>query len=150
VIDPTVFVVFGHPESKGSKRVLPVRKATGERTFAVADSNKNAKPWANRITEKTREIYDGPLLRGPVLVSLSFYFARPRGHFGAGRNAHQLKPSSPEHMTRMPDVDKLARCVLDALVGVLIADDAQVVTLQAGKAYGEPERVEIRIREPTT
>ena len=50
-------------------------------------------------------------------------------------------------MATMPDVDKLARCALDALVGVLIKDDAQVVALHLGKRYGEPERLEARLRE---
>ena len=85
-------------------------------------------------------------MRGPVAMTFVFYFARPRGHFGIGRNINRLRASAPEHMTTMPDVDKLVRCTLDALVGVLIKDDAQVVNLGAGKRYGEPERAEIRVR----
>ncbi len=47
----------------------------------------------------------------------------------------------------MPDVDKLARCALDALSGVVIKDDAQVVELYARKRYGEPERLEVAVHE---
>jgi Holliday junction resolvase RusA-like endonuclease len=37
--------------------------------------------------------------------------------------------------TTKPDLDKLARAVLDALTGVYYLDDAQVVSLDLQKAY---------------
>jgi Holliday junction resolvase RusA-like endonuclease len=143
------FVVFGRCQAKGSKRVMAVRRSTGQPGYNVVDSNRNAAPWAARIAAKAAETYDGPLLRGPVYVRLRFYFARPRSHFGTGRNARQLKPSAPLRMCVMPDVDKLARCALDPLTGIVFVDDAQVVALNAGKLFGEPERVEIGVRELT-
>ena len=53
-------------------------------------------------------------------------------------------------MTTMPDIDKLARCALDALTGIVFRDDAQIVDLHATKRYGEPERAELTIRELIT
>lgn len=148
------FVVHGRPQSKGSKRVLPIRGTpkAGTHGVVLVDSNRNARPWANRVTASALEAIDAspgespPLIRGPVAVTFVFYFARPRTHFGVGANINRLRPSAPEHMAKMPDVDKLVRCSLDALVGVLIKDDAQVVALHAGKRYGEPERLEVRLR----
>jgi Endodeoxyribonuclease RusA len=147
------FVVFGRPQGKGSKRVLPIRgkDALGSGRVVLVDSNKNARPWANQVGDKARQAAIengwGPLRRGPVWVELRFYFKRPRGHYGTGRNAGTVKPSAPKHVATMPDLDKLARCTLDALTGVLIADDAQIVALGADKRYGEPERVEVHLRE---
>lgn len=148
------FVVLGRPQGKGSKRVLPIRgrNAVGERQVALVDSNRNAAPWALKVAAAAADgliEYEGArpygLIRGPVLVRLDFYFSRPRSHFGTGRNHGRLKPSAPVQMDKMPDVDKLARCALDALVGVVIADDAQVSRLEADKRWGEPERLEGRV-----
>ena len=142
---PTLrFVVLGRPQGKGSKQVMPVK---GPRRFVVRDANPRARPWAQAVSTVAHEAYHGELIRGPVSVSIAFYFARPKGHYGTGRNADALRASAPAQMTTMPDVDKLARCALDALTGIVIRDDAQIVDLHAGKRYGEPERAEITIRE---
>jgi Holliday junction resolvase RusA-like endonuclease len=143
------FVVFGHPQGKGSKRVLPIRtvgaREAGFMNYAIVDANRAARPWAARVASAAHDAHDGPLIRGGVQVGLAFYFARPKTHWGTGRNARALRRSAPAHMITMPDVDKLARCALDALVGIVIADDAQVASLTASKHFGEPERLEVRI-----
>jgi Holliday junction resolvase RusA-like endonuclease len=138
------FVVLGRPQQKGSKQVMPVK---GPRRFIVRESNAKARPWANTVSAVAREHWHGDLVMGPVVVSVAFYFARPKGHYGTGRNALALRPSAPTQMIVMPDVDKLARCALDALTGIVFRDDAQIVTLHVGKRYGEPERAEILVRE---
>jgi len=53
-------------------------------------------------------------------------------------------------MTTKPDIDKTVRAIFDALKGILIHDDSQVVELHACKRYrkpDEPERVEIELQE---
>jgi Holliday junction resolvase RusA-like endonuclease len=72
----------------------------------------------------------------PVHVRMTFNLPRPAGHYGSGKNAGKVRASAPrEHVTK-PDLDKLARCVLDALTGVVYADDSQVVGINASKCYG--------------
>jgi Holliday junction resolvase RusA-like endonuclease len=83
----------------------------------------------------------GPLLEGPLLLELSFYVPRPKGHYGA----RGLRPSAPAYPTVKPDVLKLARAVEDALTGTLFRDDAQVVRELLVKVYGEPARCEVRV-----
>ena len=150
------FVVFGRPQGKGSKRVLPIRGKTrvGGHHIVLVDSNKNAAPWAHRVsTAAAHAMADRArggeirLARHGVVVEMAFYFARPKGHYGRGRNAKQLLPSAPKDMATMPDVDKLARCAIDALSGVVIVDDSQIVELYASKHYGEPERLEAAVHE---
>lgn len=145
------FTVLGRPQGKGSKRVLPVRTraAVGQPRVVMVDSNRNAAPWAARVAAAAIEAADADgfeLIRGPVTVQFEFCFSRPRAHFGTGRNVARLRLSAPEHMAVMPDVDKLTRCALDALTGVIFKDDAQVVRLQAAKRWSEPERLEARVR----
>lgn len=86
---------------------------------------------------RRRMAVDGPL-PGPMSIRIEFLFPRPKAHYNARGG---LTPRAPAHPAKRPDVDKLARAVLDALTGLVWADDAQVVRLLAVKAYstkGEP------------
>tara|TARA_X000000368_G_scaffold227221_1_gene179355 strand:+ start:5492 stop:5953 length:462 start_codon:yes stop_codon:yes gene_type:complete len=63
-----------------------------------------------------------------ISVTPAFFFARPKSHYGSGKNAHKLKPSAPEHHTNRPDADKLIRGIGDAIQQAgLIRDDSQIV-----------------------
>jgi Holliday junction resolvase RusA-like endonuclease len=97
--------------------------------------------WRDRIAAAVREVRgaDALPLTGPVAVALAFDLARPRGHYGTGRNADTLRASAPVAPTRAPDIDKLTRAVLDALTGPLYVDDGQVVALVIAKHYGSPQ-----------
>lgn len=86
------------------------------------------------------------LTRNPVTVIVDFYVPRNVGHYGTGRNARELKPSAPAVPAVRPDVDKWLRRVLDALSGVVYADDGQVVEVVARKRYGDPARAEIAVK----
>ena len=96
---PCRFVVLGRPQQKGSKQVLPVK---GPRRFIVRESNVRARPWALNVSAAAREHWHGPLIAGPVSVAVTFYFSRPRAHYGTGRNQLELRPSAPREMTRCP------------------------------------------------
>lgn len=50
---------------------------------------------------------------------------------------------------RRVDADNLSKCVLDALNGIIFADDAQVVDLHIRKVYTTPPGVSVEIREAT-
>jgi hypothetical protein len=68
-----------------------------------------------------------------------FRFARPKGHYGSGRNAAVLKPGAPRSPAGKPDLDKVLRSTLDALGEAgCYRDDSQVVAVEAQKAYCEP------------
>lgn len=46
-----------------------------------------------------------------------------------------------------PDVDNIAKAILDALNGVVWLDDKQVVELLVSKAYGKEDKINIEIIE---
>lgn len=79
----------------------------------------------------------------PVAVHLRFYMPRPLDHYVASDPRRPLKPGRALLWpTAVPDVDNLAKAVLDALgpwpkgqMPVLWKTDAQVVELQAVKLY---------------
>ena len=93
----------------------------GYRGYATHTSA--SKQWEAEVRRQL-EFTDG-VLTGPVEVLLHFELARPK-------SARRLLPSTK------PDLDKLARAVLDALTGVVFKDDAQVVDLRVTKRYGTP------------
>lgn len=67
-----------------------------------------------------------------VEINVIFQLARPK----------TVKRKEP-HVR--PDIDKLARAVLDALTGVAYDDDEQVVKLTASKEYSETQGAWIKI-----
>ena len=76
--------------------------------------------------------------RMPVEMKVWFYLKKPESDFvGRRRGEGRLRPkalSMEETIVPIkPDVDNLAKFLLDALTGVLFEDDAQVVELRMFK-----------------
>lgn len=98
----------------------------------VTSDNTKLKPWRQQVSGVALSIGATPI-DGPVSVTVDFFFQRPRS--AAKRIG----------MTVKPDIDKLARAILDSLTGILFHDDAQVISLQVRKFYETPERAEIHV-----
>lgn len=124
--------VMGTPAPQGSKRHVG--------RGVMVESSKRVAPWREAVVAQAqRDGLAGKRLTGPVSVDVLFLLPRPKGHYGTGRNADQVKPGAPKYPAGKPDLDKLARAVLDALVQAgVIGDDAQVVDLDARKAWCTP------------
>jgi Holliday junction resolvase RusA-like endonuclease len=69
-----------------------------------------------------------------VSIQVEFALARPLSHYSdlQGLLKRRYEDSEP---TAPPDIDKLARAVLDALTGIVYDDDSQVIELQATKRF---------------
>ena len=125
--------VRGQPAPQGSKR--PVRLGNGR--VGMVEQSKAVGPWREAVRAETqRAMLERPPLGGPVYVSLKFTMPRPKSHFRTGRYSALLRADAPVWPSGKPDVDKLARAVLDGLTaGGAWKDDSQVVILAAEKAY---------------
>ena len=144
------FTVFGKAQPGGSKSAIPYRTKNRKSGMGVrvTDSNPHAQEWKNRCAMVAAEAWDkdsAGLLSGPLAVFFDFTRARPKGHYGTGRNAGKLKDSAPAYPTVMPDGLKLTRPVEDALTGVLWTDDAIVVAHLISKKYGPRPGVTIKV-----
>ena len=136
-------VVVGTPAPQGSKHGYAV-KAKGEYTGKVAqvESSAKVKPWRMAVKYaamdaiRTTTDHGHPMMTGPVSLEVTFRLARPKSHYGTGRNAGVLKSTAPWYPAGRPDLDKLLRSTFDALgeAGVW-ADDAQVVKVRGSKVY---------------
>lgn len=86
-------------------------------------------------------------LSGPLMLKLSCYKSRPKGHYGTGRNAGKIKKSAPHFPTTKPDLDNYVKFVLDCLNEIVFRDDALVVEEVSCKRYSRKPRTEIEITE---
>ena len=86
-------------------------------------------------------------LTGAVAVDVVFTFARPKNHYGTGRNADVIKESAPEHHIQAPDSDKLSRLTLDALeMAGVVRNDSQVCRLTIDKLWGRDDSTHLVMR----
>ena len=132
--------IHGLPKPQGSKTF----KGLSNRGHAIlTESSKGAKPWRQDVKLDSREQYRGPLIVGPVFMSIVFYVPRPKGHYKtiAKQVSNVIKDNAPVYSTSCGDgdIDKLVRCTLDGLSakcgGCVIADDSLVVRLSCEKRY---------------
>lgn len=129
VITGIQFRVDGIPAQMGSKKAFAVKRKDGSISASVTDDNsKKRQLWANAVSSAAAaSVPDGfEPIKVPVMVMMVFEFPRPQSHYGTGRNAGKLKPSAPEDHPSSPDLDKLERCVNDALTGIILADDRYI------------------------
>ncbi len=136
------FFVPGVPVPKGSAKAY-VNKHTG-RAQVMQDNRDRQKPWASAITLTAIEL-GAQVTTSPVGVYLVFFMPRLKSHFGTGKNSHAVKQNAPALHVSKPDLDKLVRCVLDALTGVAWIDDSQVFEIHATKIYRSSPGVNITV-----
>lgn len=133
------FTVWGAAEPKGSARAFVPK---GWTRAVVTSANPKLKGWEQTVRERlTQVMAETPraeveaFFDAPVLVAMEFHLPRPKS-----------LPKRVVMHTKKPDVDKLARGTVDAINGVLIRDDSQVVEVRARKVYAETgAKVVIRI-----
>ena len=77
----------------------------------------------------------GPPVSGPVRVDCTFVFSRPRSHYRTGKRSEELRDDAPFWHTSKPDIDNCQKSVMDALSGIVFADDKQVCQCDGAKRY---------------
>ena len=127
------FYVFGKVRGKGRPRFTRcghayTPKPTRDYERAIREAFENA---PGRPPEP---------FSGPIAVCIMTYRQLPKS---------TPKSVSSEHDTHKPDIDNVAKIVLDALNGVAWEDDAQVVSLTVSKLKRtrSPERMSVSITE---
>lgn len=132
----SVFVA-GKPAPQGSKRYLGVKGGKG----ITVESSKNVAPWRADVRDAVQAEAEALVaFKSGEAVHVELMFVMPRP-------SSTPKRSTPPAVKR-PDVDKLARAVLDALSSAgLWVDDSQVTCLVATKRLAQPgERSGCHIR----
>lgn len=129
------FFAPGVAAPKGSMRAIPFRAGRRLRV-SVKHDNPRTKSWSTTVAWAARAaLKGGSFGAAPVMVRLEFVLPRPASHYRAGG---ELKPGAPAWPTSKQDVDKLTRCVFDALTGIAWTDDGQVVRAHVAKHFQDP------------
>lgn len=131
------FFVPGVPAPQGSKRHVG--------RGILVESSKALGPWRSTVALAARAAHKGAPLDGPVSVACDFTFPRPKHHRRANG---ELRDGAPARHSSRPDVDKLARAILDGITGIVIRDDGQVTSLSARKWYGDEAGAEVIVVLP--
>jgi Holliday junction resolvase RusA-like endonuclease len=132
-------VIMGEPVPKGSTKSFYIKKLD-----RVVTTNANAKTgdWEAFIRMNVQNYLAGhPGLffakDEAVEITVVFHLSRPKS-----------TPLKVKYPVKRPDLDKLERCVGDALNKVLYADDSQIVKWAVEKKYAiGPSMVEIEFKE---
>lgn len=72
------------------------------------------------------------MIDGAVSIYIAAFFTPPKSD---SRKQRERKCAGRAWCDLKPDVDNIAKIILDALNGVAFSDDKQVVLLQVGKFY---------------
>ena len=135
--DGMLIIIPGRPIAK--KRPRFVRR--GEHVITYNPQETEEGRWLLMAKGQITET-----MTGPVNMNCKFFFARPKSHFGTGKNQDKLKPSAPAFHTQKPDIDNLQKFVKDCLNGIAYKDDCQIIYVEASKMWVEAkERTEITL-----
>lgn len=97
--------------------------------------------FENLVKLEAQKYFETPL-DGTVYVSIKFYLPRPKYLIW------KTKPMPAIHCDKRPDIDNLAKSVIDGLNGIAFHDDGQISSLHLYKLYhsgnGAP-RTEIEV-----
>ena len=128
------FTVQGEP--KGQPRPRAFARKMGNVHVARFYDSDVADAWKRQVALAIAHAVNSSkwaLTEAPVAVELRFAMPRPKSHFGA----KGLKPSAPAYHAAKPDVDNLAKLLLDRITRSerIWRDDSQVVSLIVHKFY---------------
>lgn len=130
--------IYGEP--KGQPRARAFARKMGAKHVARMYDSDVADAWKLAVDlgigdDRLRLLL--PLNADPVgafEVKLTFFFRRPKSHYGKGGH---VKASAPINHVSKPDADNLAKLVLDRITrgGRIWRDDSQVARLSVHKFW---------------
>jgi len=131
------FTITGEP--KGQPRPRAFARKMGNVHVARFYDSDVADEWKRAVRRalfETLEQTRWELTLAQVSVSITFAMPRPKSHSGA----KGLKLSAPVAHVGKPDVDNLAKLILDQITksGRIWRDDSQVVSLTVHKFWAVP------------
>ena len=83
-------------------------------------------------------------ITGPLALHLTFYFKPPKSY---SKKRIEAIRKREELFTKKPDLDNLAKSILDGMNGTVFVDDAQIVYMSLQKEYADRDYVVAEITE---
>lgn len=134
------FKIEGKAQPQGRPRA--VRMGAGVRMYDPPKS----KAYKQMVAAKVRsfmKINGIQPITEPIAVHLNFYFTPPKSYSKKRIRAIETKE---ELFTKKPDLDNLAKSILDSCNNLLFKDDSQIVGLTIGKHYGHEDYVDVKVQ----
>lgn len=130
-------VILGKPTGKARPRVTRWGTHTPEKTvlyenlikISFQQQNPNKKP-----------------LEGYIRAEITAHFKPTKTDYKSKKKISQML-SGEIKPSKKPDIDNIAKIILDALNKIAYKDDTQVVELTVKKVYSEIDKVEVKIIE---
>lgn len=135
------FFVPGTPVGKGRPRAA--RRGAGVVMF-TPEKTADYEALVAAAASNAMRAEAGPLFTGPLEAVLEMRIPIPSSWSRAHKAAALAGTELP---TSKPDIDNVAKAILDACNGVVFRDDAQVAMLVATKAFSDESGVRVVIRE---
>ena len=134
------FIIDGKPVPQGRPRA--VRMGSGVRMYDPPKS----KAYKQMVAAKVRsymKINGIQTITEPIAVHLNFYFTPPKS---CSKKRIRAIEAKEELFTKKPDLDNLAKSILDSCNNLLFKDDSQIVGLTIEKDYGHEDYVDVKVQ----
>jgi len=131
------FEIEGEPVGKGRP------KFSSRGGFARAYTPKKTIDYEKKVKECYLDQI-GTKFEGALQVKITAFCPIPKSTSKKNRAkmlAGEIK------CTKKPDIDNIAKIILDALNGVAYEDDKQVISIEVNKMYGEVPKVAVSLLE---
>ena len=134
------FTVPGPPQ--GQARARTVYNPKLKRSISYTPDNTVL--YENLIKTRYLEVTDKKYENKEALhVSITAFFEPPKS---TSKKRREIMLAGYEKPCKKPDIDNIAKVILDSLNDIAYHDDTQVVSLCMAKKYAETPRVEVEIQ----
>lgn len=130
------FTIPGEPVPKGRPRVTMHGTFTPKKTQLAEQAVKGLVKGMPKFEA-----------RSPLGAQIDFYMKIP---MSAPKSRQKAMADGKQPPVKRPDLDNLAKLVLDALNGELFPDDSAIVELSVNKYYDENPRTVVKMWEVET
>ena len=131
------FEVPGKITGKGRPRV--------NTTTAIAYTPAKTKEYEELVKQyffiKYRRINP---LEGRIKINITAYFSVPKN---TSKKQEENMLNNTISPTKKPDIDNIAKIILDALNKLAFKDDNQITKLEIEKKYGTEEKISVKVEE---
>lgn len=134
------FEVPGDPVGKQRPRTVRNKFTRGVHTYTP----QRTKKYEALIQMQAQRAYDKEPTSNNISVSLEVYFKVPKSYSKSRTERCLLQIERPN---KKPDVDNIAKAVLDAMNNIIYQDDKQVVKLYVEKYYAKEPKVVVSVIE---
>lgn len=125
-----VILIPGEPQGKGRPRFWQGHAVT---------------PPSTRDYEKlVGNCYYGRKYEGAISIEIWAFMKVPKS---ASKKKRELMLTNRIRPTKKPDIDNIAKIILDGLQGKAFEDDKQVVEIRAHKVYSNEPKVAVEVKE---